>query len=103
MTKNNIRSFRYSDKVANILNDFEGKTFNQKFENLILHCFDKLETRKIELENIEKRLKEKREQLYNLDNRTHDVNVMINDLERLKRDIHTLASKPSLISENMKE
>lgn len=36
--KNNIRSFRYSDRVAEILEVIEGKTLNEKFENLVITC-----------------------------------------------------------------
>lgn len=51
--KNNIRSFRYSDRVAEILEVTEGKTLNEKFENLVITCYATLpEVRhKIEIEN----------------------------------------------------
>ena len=41
--KTNIRSFRYSDRVAEILEASEGDTLNEKFENLVLFCSDGLE------------------------------------------------------------
>ena len=40
--KDNIRSFRYSSEVAAILEAQEGKSLNDKFENLVLTCFYKL-------------------------------------------------------------
>lgn len=40
--KNNIRSFRYSDRVAQILESMEGDSLNAKFENLVIFCHDKL-------------------------------------------------------------
>ena len=40
--KNNIRSFRYSDRVAQILESMEGDSLNAKFENLVIFCYDKL-------------------------------------------------------------
>lgn len=40
--KNNIRSFRYSDRVAEILESMEGDSLNAKFENLVLTCYDAL-------------------------------------------------------------
>lgn len=39
--KTNIRSFRYSDRVASILESMEGANLNAKFENLVLFCNDK--------------------------------------------------------------
>ena len=74
MAKNNIRSFRYSDEVAGILESFEGSTLNEKFENLVLHCF--WERKKIETQLAQKRkeyvrlckqVEEKRNQLYEFD------------------------------------
>lgn len=44
--KNNLRSFRYSDRVAEILEGFDGDSMNAKFENLVLYCFDGLEDKK---------------------------------------------------------
>ncbi|MBE7724524.1 MAG: hypothetical protein E7244_08870 [Enterocloster citroniae] len=41
-TKNNIRSFRYSDRVAQILESMEGDSLNAKFENLVIFCHDRL-------------------------------------------------------------
>ena len=41
-TKNNIRSFRYSDRVAQILESVEGDSLNAKFENLVIFCHDRL-------------------------------------------------------------
>lgn len=40
--KSNIRSFRYSDRVAQILESMEGDSLNAKFENLVIFCHDKL-------------------------------------------------------------
>lgn len=40
--KNNIRSFRYSDEVAEILEGMEGSNLNEKFENLVRTCYVRL-------------------------------------------------------------
>ena len=48
--KTNIRSFRYSDRVAEILEASEGNTLNEKFENLVLFCYDELPGVKNELD-----------------------------------------------------
>jgi len=44
--KSNLRSFRYSDEIAAILEAQEGASLNEKFESLVLFCFYKLESRK---------------------------------------------------------
>jgi hypothetical protein len=41
--KSNLRSFRYTDEVAAILEAQEGNSLNEKFESLVLFCFYNLE------------------------------------------------------------
>ena len=52
--KNNIRSFRYSDRVAEILEAMEGDSLNAKFENLVLFCYDRLPEVKSKYESYKK-------------------------------------------------
>lgn len=40
--KTNMRSFRYSDEVAAILAQQQGKSENDKFEQLVLTCYYRL-------------------------------------------------------------
>lgn len=54
--KNNIRSIRFSDELAELIDRQVGDTFTQKFEGLITRCV-------WELPQVEKQLKETREQL----------------------------------------
>ena len=60
MAKNNLRSFRFSDEVAAILDRFEGASMNDKFENLILHCF-------WQREQLEKMIAERQHRLASLE------------------------------------
>lgn len=36
--KNNIRSIRFSDEIADLIDRQSGETFTQKFENLVTRC-----------------------------------------------------------------
>ena len=36
--KNNIRSIRFSDELAELIERQQGDTFTQKFENLVTRC-----------------------------------------------------------------
>ncbi len=82
--KSNIRSFRYSDKVAKVLEDFEGNSLNEKFNNLVLYCFDKLESRKQDLSAIELQIIKKRNESYELSKKLEDVSQLIKTLEIIK-------------------
>ena len=59
MKKNNIRSFRFSDEVLDKLQRAKGNSLNEKFDNLVSSCFNKLpqiEKRVNELEEHRNRL-----------------------------------------------
>ena len=58
MKKNNIRSFRQCDRVAEILELCDGDSLNAKFENLVLTCYDRLPDLQEEIKRHEKLLHE---------------------------------------------
>lgn len=61
--KNNIRSIRFSDEIAELIDRQTGDTFTQKFENLITRCAWELPEKEKQLKEIEKKIQEKKEQL----------------------------------------
>lgn len=62
-TKNNIRSIRFSDELAELIDRQIGDTFTQKFENLVTKCVWELPKKKMELQNINEQIYNKRTQL----------------------------------------
>lgn len=64
--KNNIRSIRFSDELANIINQQQGDTFTAKLENLVTRAYMELPTREAELEHINAEIKKKRKELQEL-------------------------------------
>lgn len=102
-TKINIRSFRYSDEVAGILEGFKGGSLNEKFENLILHCFwerkkiDALLTqRRTEHDRLCEQIQEKRVQLLDLDS-------ILADKNRISKAITKLAWEVAEYNDKLKE
>lgn len=74
MANNIIRSFRYDEFVETVLLKARGDNLNQKFINLIHHCFEdekslnkRISQKQAELKNIEDKIELKRNELYNLD------------------------------------
>ena len=51
-TKNNIRSIRFSDELAELIDRQIGETFTQKFENLVTKCVWELPKREEQLKAI---------------------------------------------------
>lgn len=80
-TKSNIRSFRYSDETAAILEAQPGESLNAKFENLVKFCFSVLDQRKEQLSQIDTQIAARRETLCNLTKATAE-------LAQLEKDIH---------------
>lgn len=82
MSKNNIRSIRFTDELAELINRQIGNTFTEKFENLVTKCMLELPQKEKELEQIEKRIREKRQELAELSSRSAKVINTVSDLER---------------------
>lgn len=61
--KKNIRSIRFSDDLAELIDRQAGRTFTEKFENLVTRCVWELPAKQQELHRLEKRISEQRQQL----------------------------------------
>lgn len=64
--KNNIRSIRFSDELAELIDRQVGKTFTEKFENLVTRCVWELPRKEAELEEINQQIEKKKQELKNL-------------------------------------
>lgn len=87
--KNNIRSIRFSDDIAELVERQQGKNFNQKLENLITRCIWELPAREEELAQLEKRIQEKRELLRQMTTQAGELRMTINDLAPKVRQLET--------------
>lgn len=56
--KNNIRSIRFSDEMAELIDQQVGDTFTQKFENLITKCVWELPMKEAALANLEEQIRQ---------------------------------------------
>lgn len=64
--KNNIRSIRFSDELAELIDRQVGDTFTQKFENLITQCVWELPQKEEQIKHLESEISKKREELQRL-------------------------------------
>ena len=84
MKKNNIRSFRFSDDVLDKLQRAKGSSLNEKFDNLVSSCFNKLPR----IEKRVKELEEYRDCLYSeVENLRTEKLKLLQELSEI-RDIH---------------
>ena len=84
-SKSNIRSFRYSDEVAAILEGFGSKdqSMNSKFEDLVLHCYYRLP-------DLEKEIALKQKQLEAMQKELAETQCKIGDNRVIWRELDTL-------------
>lgn len=81
--KSNIRSFRYSDQVAEILDSMEGANLNAKFENLVLECYVRLPEVRRQLEVYQNLIREERAKYAELYRHRDDVRECLELIQEL--------------------
>lgn len=80
-TKNNIRSIRFSDELAELIDQQIGRTFTEKFENLVTRCVWELPKKETELERIEKRISQERQRLRELEQKRMELQRVMAKLD----------------------
>ena len=78
--KNNIRSIRFSDELAELIDRQQGDTFTQKFENLVTRCVWELPAKQRQLKQLEGLIQEKRERLLELSGQVRELESFLNEL-----------------------
>lgn len=92
--KPNIRSIRFSDELAELIDRQAGNTFTEKFENLVTRCVWELPQKEAELERLEEKIQQERKRLAELQKRRtkleqimqsfqQNLDYQLNKLERL--------------------
>ena len=64
--KNNIRSIRFSDELAELIDRQVGRTFTEKFENLVTRCVWELPKREAEIKRLDKEIEKRKQELKEL-------------------------------------
>ena len=65
-TKSNIRSIRFSDELAELIDRQVGRTFTEKFENLVTRCVWELPAKEKELQTVQAAIDRERQELERL-------------------------------------
>ena len=74
--KSNIRSIRFSNELAELIDRQAGDTFTAKFENLITRCVWELPKQEERLKDIQERIKKEQQRLYNLQRATEQLRML---------------------------
>ena len=82
-TKPNIRSIRFSDELAELIDRQAGNTFTEKFENLVTRCVWELPQKEAELERLEEKIQQERKRLAELQKRRTKLEQIMQSFSRI--------------------
>ena len=85
--KNNIRSIRFSDELAELIDRQMGNTFTEKFENLVTRCVWELPQREAELKEVQKQIRQEEKRLADLRKRRTVLDQTIQSIQK-RLDYH---------------
>lgn len=97
--KNNIRSIRFSDELAELIDRQVGKTFTEKFENLVTRCVWELPQKEEQLKQIQKQIEQERKRLYDLQQATKMLRQLEIDIKNAKTYFSVVERRAKAIAE----
>lgn len=80
--KPNIRSIRFSDELAELIDRQAGNSFTEKFEGLITRCVWELPQKEEELKRLEENIQRERQRLTELRKRREKLDQVIGSLQQ---------------------
>ena len=84
--KNNIRSIRFSDEMAELIDRQVGRTFTEKFENLVTRCIWELPKKETELERLQQQIENERQRLRELEKKRQGLQQAMAGLSRALKE-----------------
>ena len=99
MAKNNIRSIRFSDELADLIDRQAGDTFTQKFENLVTGCVWEVPAAEKRLEQVREEIKRERQRLYDLQKATEQLRMLERDIKDAQRYFQIVERRAKQIAE----
>ena len=81
-SKQNIRSIRFSDELAELIERQVGNSFTEKFENLITRCVWELPQKEAELKQVQERIQQERKRLADLQKRREKLDRVIGSIQQ---------------------
>lgn len=80
--KNNIRSIRFSDELAELIDRQTGDTFTEKFTNLITRCVWELPKKEEELKRLDSTIERKRKELRTMQDKLSSLTYTTNRIQQ---------------------
>lgn len=83
------------------MNETAGSNLNEKFNNLVLYCYEVIPAREKQLSQIEDDIKKKRTEYYDLAGKLRDVESLISTLKTVKHYGEIAARQAELIGKGL--
>ena len=103
MAKNNIRSIRFSDDLAELIDRQAGQTFTQKFENLITRCVYELPRQEERLKDIQEKIRQEQQRLYDLQRATEQLRMLERDIKDAQRYFAIVERRAKQIADTVEQ
>ena len=97
--KNNIRSIRFSDELAELIDRQVGDTFTQRFENLVTRCVWELPAKEKQLAEIQTQIKAERDRLFKLQRATEELRMLERDIKSAQHYFGIVERRAKAIAE----
>jgi len=101
--KPNIRSIRFSDELAELIDRQAGDTFTEKFEGLITRCVWELPQKEEELKRLQEKIDLKRKRLYDLQNTVKELKQLERDTQAAQRYLESVKKRAKAVAEAVEE
>ncbi len=98
-TKPNIRSIRFSDELAELIDRQVGDTFTEKFEGLITRCVWELPQKEAELKRIQKEISEEMNRLYKFRKATEELRRLEQNIKSAEHYFKIIERQAKAIAE----
>lgn len=93
--KTNIRSIRFSDEMAELIDRQIGDSFTEKFENLITRCVWEAPAAERKIKQLDAKIETKRIQLANMRKWSHELSTTLYELQGKMEALEKLIDKTS--------
>ncbi len=91
--KNHFKSVRLSDEMMELIDRQIGRTFTEKLENLVTRCVWELPAKQAELKELEKELREKWQQVWELSRQARALNEAIDGVLAKRSELENAIKK----------
>lgn len=97
--KTNIRSIRFTDELAELIEQQVGQTFTEKFENLVVRCVWELPAQEKKLEQIREEIRQEEERLLRLQKAGEELRQLERDIQSARFSFGIVERRAKAIAE----